>query len=236
MISSTWLWISGSGGFYTVTRDRDTSLSVETDMKLNKSIGGDIMKLLHKYIIGLLLAFTVVTSHAATVDISVDPASTTVVLGDSFTVDIIGNYGGGGSLLGGALDLIFDPLVLKVTGVMLIAPDTVGGGLGSGAIDNNIGRVDKIGFSDFFGVVGNFTLATINLTAVGLGTNSILQLEDAQDPILSWSNDIPPFGEAVIPNFTGGTVTVSAVPIPAAGWLLASGIGFLGFFRRRVSS
>jgi hypothetical protein len=193
------------------------------------------MNYINKYLIGLLIAFSSVTTQAATVDITIDPANSSVVLGQSFSVDILGNYSDSGSLVGGSLNLIFDPLVLNVTGVTLVAPDMFGGGMGSGAIDNAAGRVDLIGFSDFIGVTGNFTLATIDFIAVGEGSNSALQLEDAMDLVLEWLNDAPPFGEPVTPVFTNGSVTVSAVPIPAAIWLLASCFGLLGLFRRKVS-
>jgi hypothetical protein len=118
------------------------------------------MKSLNRCILGILLAFSAITTNAATVDIAIEPPSSTVALGQSFTVDIVGNYSDSGSLLGGSLNLMFDPLVLNVTGVTLVAPDMFGGGMGSGAIDNVTGRVDLIGFSDFFGVYGQFTLAT----------------------------------------------------------------------------
>jgi hypothetical protein len=170
---------------------------------------------------------------AASVQISVQPPSSQVLLiggADTVLVDLVGKYEGDGNLIGGAVNLSFDPEVLEVLSVELTAPDDVDGL--AGTIDNAAGTVNGIAFASFVGVpAGSFSLATLQIRGIGVGT-SLLSVSDANDPLFEWYNDVPPLGEAV--DFIGlpGSFSV-ALPLPAAWGMLLSALGVLGLWRMR---
>jgi hypothetical protein len=162
-------------------------------------------------------------SNAATVNVFISPAESTVTLGSSFDVEIRGSYGGPASLAGGAVNLTFDKNVLNVVSV-LVNPAVGDFVAENGTIDNANGSVEVIGFASFIGIAGDFKLATVSLQAVGLGT-SPLQLSDPNDPVFPWTNydfSVSPSGDTVTPQFSHGSVT--AVPLPAGAWLFLTGL------------
>ncbi len=180
---------------------------------------------LHKTILlsFVLLCFAVITAQGATV--RPDPLSSSVGLGDTFFIDVIGE--GFPTTEGGGFDLAFDQTVINALSV------SIDNGLWGfvndlGTIDNVTGSLSDVLVSAFPAVaLGDFTVATIEFQAVGAGTSSLLFSESSMNP---WASG----GSGINPTFTTASVSVATVPIPAALWLFASGlIGIVGLARKK---
>jgi hypothetical protein len=170
-------------------------------------------------------------AHAETVKLGFDPEdSGPFSVGANFSVDIIGNYTADDLILGGSVDLIFDSSVVNITNVT-VNPEVSDVASEVGTIDNSIatgGSIDLIGFATFVGVADDFTIATIDAEAVGVGTTS-LTLGDPDNPVFQWtsSDNLP-----VMLEFQEGSVSV--IPLPAAGWFMFSALLTLRFFARKA--
>lgn len=177
-----------------------------------------------KYIFALIFLMSMGVK-AQTVEVSFDPSLTgPVAIGDTFFVDIVANYVEPNVLVGGSVSFDFDASIVNIVGITVntaIADISSS----SGTIDNTTntgGKVDTIGFATFLdNAVNIFDIATIEFEAIEAGTTQLI-LSDPGDLVFAWANsDI----EAVTPNFTNGSITV--IPLPAAIWFLASGLGLL---------
>jgi len=185
---------------------------------------------INQVIAAIALSFPLL-GHAASVDLSVSPTPQAVIgLNQTFTVDIVGNYrsDAGEVLVGGAIDLLFDASIVQVNSAILHTPVDLGSS--PGTIDNLGGNLDALGFATFAGVGdGMFNFATVEFETVGFGTSALV-LQDANDLVFEWANGI---GDAVAFSATDGSVTVSAVPLPAAAWMMLSAlIGIAGIARK----
>lgn len=155
------------------------------------------------------------SAQAATV--TFDPNPESVSLNDIFSLDIVGQ-----NFLsvvdGGGVDFTFDKNVVNVLSVSidLLVWDFF---VQNGTIDNLLGTVDGIAVNALSNVgPGNFTVATVQFQAVGVGTTSLVLSEYALNTFASG-------GSPINPSFSNGSVTVlSAVPIPGAVWLFGSGL------------
>jgi hypothetical protein len=184
-----------------------------------------------KHCLFAALMSTSISGLAATVDMSFSPQDQTLGFNVGGSVDIVGTYNADAVelLLGGALDLSYDETIINVTSVSITAPTDIDSD--NGTIDNNAGTVDRMGFATFAGVAGgNFKFATVNFDTVGLG-KTLLQLTDSNDLVFRWVNENL---SAVGVNTVDGSVTV--VPLPAAVWLMLSGLaGLTAVGKRRTS-
>lgn len=103
----------------------------------------------------------------------------------------------------------------------------------SGTIDNGAGSVTGMEFLTFSGAGTDFTIATIDFTALASGS-SLLDIEK------HISLSIPDFSAGGLPldvELLDGSVSVSAVPVPAAVWLFGSGlIALVGISKRQNKS
>ena len=173
----------------------------------------------------LLTAFAAAPAFA---DLVVQPATTTVGLTQSFSLDIaITNVT---DLYAFQFDLGFDPSVLSVTNVTE-GPFLPSGGptfFRPGIIDNVGGTVaynaDTLEGA-ISGVNGSGVLLTFDFTPVAAGISQI----SIFNVILLDSN-----GAGIVTGTQNGLVTVSSVPEPSSLLLLAGGLSGL-FVRRRMT-
>ena len=185
------------------------------------------MKLLLRFMC-LLLPFSTIV-QAATVDLSLTPQTSNVSVGDSFDVDVMGTLSGATSsgFDGGHFDLGFDPAILDATLITLHSPwapiST------APTIDNSSGLIHSSDIGSLLGISdGTYNIATITFLAQNSGTSSLTFSG------LLFTYDYA--SQIADVNKTDGSVNVSAVPIPAAGILLLSGIGFFTLISRRRAS
>lgn len=165
-------------------------------------------------------ALLVSSSGVALADtVGFNPSPKIVAEGDTFSVDIVGiDFT---ELSGGVIDLGFDSDHVRIDGVSIdpffdFAPDP--GGPAAGDV------WPGIGFDVFVNdpAAGDFTIATIDLTALKDGTSELIILDSSE--FFSTTAQLDP-------TLTAGTI--GAIPVPAAVWLFGSGLlGLIGIARR----
>ncbi|WJW76166.1 hypothetical protein QVG61_03480 [Thiohalobacter sp. IOR34] len=148
----------------------------------------------------------------------------TVAVGDTLSIDLVFDFSSDPTL-GGVVDISYDSTLLSfsgygapATGWILTAPTTTAGsltGLGLDALTASTGG----------------SVLTLDFLAIGAGTASIGVANSGAWNTFYDANNSP---QSV--TFTGTSVTVSAVPLPAALWLMLGGLGLLGWQGRRLGS
>ncbi len=155
-------------------------------------------------------------------------ATTNVSVNDVFSLDVIG-LGFNDIVDGGGVSFSYDASVLNVLSVSIDESVWDFGFVSTGTIDNVAGVVDGIMVNAWSPVTGDFSVASVTFQAVGNGVSGLLLSEDLFNP---WASA----GSLINPGYVDAVVTVSAVPVPAAVWLFASGIiGLLGLVKRKTS-
>ena len=191
---------------------------------------------------GLLGAVTLLlASHVNAATISLTPSVTNVVVNEAFTLTVEGDGFNTGMSSGGVV-LSWDTNFVELTSTLGDITATLPLGMfdfasfltpadGSGIATATISAG---GFSDFADGAGHFDFATLSFVAVPPpGTTNVIV---SASPFGDWQDATEPFAQPVIiTEFNPATVNVSAVPVPAAVWLFASGlIGLVGIARRRT--
>jgi hypothetical protein len=167
--------------------------------------------------------FTMQAAEAATLQIG--PQVSTVEIGDTLTLDIIGTDFP--ETQGGGFSLSYDEEILNITNVTIDEANTWTFVNDFGTIDNTNGELNEVRVSDFPGVTGGFTVATIEFLATGLGTSTIELTESIGNP---WASS----GSTINPTLSNSS-SVQVVPIPAAIWLFGTSLlGLVGMSMRRV--
>jgi len=168
------------------------------------------------------------SGHVSAATITWASPVTNVNTNDTFTIDIIGT-GFTSTVDGGGVNFSYNSNVLNVLSVSV---DTnvwdLGVGISAGAIDNAAGAVNGVMVNTWSGVTGGFSVASVTFQAVASGTTGLSLSEYILNP---WAGA----GLLLNPDYVDATVTVSAVPVPAAVWLFGSGLmGLMGFARRKT--
>jgi hypothetical protein len=184
---------------------------------------------------GLLgLGALLMASQASAATVFLDPSATTVGVAETFTITAKGS-GFTDGVAGGNITLIWDPTVIEATSTLdqIIAtaptgfsdlgfplPDST---LVSGQLDLDLGSFSSTTSAFDWFTIGFIAIAPTPTTVVDITSNIWLDGATFLEIDIAGVTDL------------NATVTVSAVPVPAAAWLFASGlIGLVGVARRKT--
>jgi len=203
-----------------------------------------------KSLIALLLAGVISQGQAGI--ISIEPVSQTVNLNDPVALAVRMNFNGDPTI-GGGIDIWYDSTVLGFTGFAvnpaftaslsflgsvfagqpddcLLSPSELGCGTAAAPI-TGYAEINGLAWTDLAGWSNNLVMGTLNFTAIGGGTTSVIPLEEFD--VASSKGFQAPGSVDQIPVTNPASVTVNVVPLPPAAWLMLSAVGFLGVIGRR---
>jgi len=175
--------------------------------------------------------------YAATIDVIVDPPADPMAImqGEMFTVTVRHtNFPQSG---GGTLGILWNASVLDLNTISL-APGAFAG-LDPSApsqAQQDAGSIQLFSiFGDLFDPstdpMGNFDSFIIKFTAVAPGSGDIII--DESGPTRGWNRSDASIIDGIV--YNQASVTVSAIPVPAAVWLFGSALGLLGWVRQRAA-
>ncbi len=187
-----------------------------------------------KNLVGILALSLFFAAHANAASLSIT-GPTDATVGDSFQIQIWGDFSGEG-LIAGAISFFWDDALVQLDYVQLEL-DTVCGFAGCPMSTSNS---VPIFWGEFLnnlidpGDPAPTLMATLGFTAVGAPAAEALAfffMQNNSDLTSGWWG--PGFSPIDVPSFGTFTMEISDVPLPAAVWFMIGGLGTLLGFRRR---
>ena len=181
-----------------------------------------------KYMAGIFCAVAISATQAASIEVSPTDNSLNSI-GDMFALDLLMDFSDAPTT-GGAVDIAWDPAIMQYKDDFAFNAAFTSRDTGFDVIDFQQPGLLSIGFGNFStAITDTIQIGTLGFTGLAEGTTDI----DLQDS-LKWAGFFDFDTGALIPvAYTGGTATV--VPLPAAAWLMMSGLGMLGLSAKRKS-
>lgn len=188
--------------------------------------------------IGFLVLFGLATvANAASISLAPTSSVVDTVPGDLVSFDVFmdfttDNNGLGSDItLGGGFDIVYDSSVLAFVSLSNAELGDPAFGRDPDILD---GLLESWGFADFNGLTGPALVGSVQFEVLAaLVGDSTLVSTTATNGISG------PFVSAVdfitILQVDYNEVEVNAIPVPGAVWLFGSGLGLLGWLRRRTS-
>lgn len=184
-------------------------------------------------------------AQAAT--ISLQPAiAGSVLQGDQFQLEVYMDFTDDPTI-GGGFDILYDTSrVSYISGSFLIDPllfsdpaftrddDLLSPTTNRVDVDPIQGKIVGAAFGDFIGLTGPSLVGTLTFLAESSGSANFL-LTATENPLAG--NFISAFtNDSQVVSFVGTSQQISAVPVPAAAWLMLSGLAsFAGIARRKAA-
>lgn len=175
------------------------------------------------YQLALALLLPAQAMAAESVHFTFDGLDSVLMPLEIVSLDLVGTYSGPNTVVGGGVDIGFNSAVAQVLSVTLVAPHGIAES--TGTINNVAGTVTDIGFADFGGVSGTFTLATVQFQALAPGF-SPLTLVASSNPVWAWGNDVAP--DYTVESITSDTGSITVVPEPETWAMLLAGLSLVG--------
>jgi len=179
-----------------------------------------------------LLLCSFAPAYAATVNVNVDaPANPlAIVQGDTFMVTVSNvDF----ELTGGAtLGVNWNPVVLNLVSLSTPTFDFLDPGAPTQA-QQDAGEISFFSLANFVSAsdqIGNFDSITLEFFAQAPG-DSAINIDESD--IRGWNRPDASIIDGIL--YNQASVTVSAVPVPAAVWLFGSALGLLGWIRRQAT-
>jgi hypothetical protein len=183
-----------------------------------------------------LLAMFTGVAGAATITLA--PSAPEVIEDSLFTVDLKLNAtdapGSHPGLYIGQIIIDFNPAQLEYQGFAFLAPVQQKNAPTTGSAGSQ--QTVTLGFQN---ATDLSTIGTFTFRALGsAGTTAAIGIADADDFFGSFVSKLPT-DQPFTPQFSGTSVSISAVPLPATAWLFLTAFGLTGarqrwFARRRT--
>ena len=203
------------------------------------------MQFISSTLSSIVVLFGVVATGVQAASISLIPTdSTNIAVGDVVSFELYADASDVGGILAGGLDLFYNSGILSYNGDFAFDAGFLTDPFYSRLGDNcatspassgcgGLGEINGIGFGSDKGLAasGSTLVGSLSFTGTAEGI-SALTMADNDLPAGSWY-DNSTYAQIDM-GYNGSSVTVSAVPVPAAAWLFGAGLlGLAGVSRRR---